>query len=132
MPAVSNTSPILNLAIIGHLDLLRQQFGQVWMPPSVLAELRIEADLPGCQSVQAALEAGWLKVDEVRDSRLVAVLQRDLHAGEAEAIALASQLQAEWVLLDEREGRSVARSQDQPIPRACPATRRYSTAGARN
>lgn len=28
MPVVSNTSPILNLAIIEQLDLLRQQFTQ--------------------------------------------------------------------------------------------------------
>ena len=32
MPAVSNTSPILNLAIIGQMDLLGQQFGEVLIP----------------------------------------------------------------------------------------------------
>jgi predicted nucleic acid-binding protein len=35
MPTVSNTSPILNLAIIDHLDLLRAQFAQVIIPPDV-------------------------------------------------------------------------------------------------
>lgn len=40
MPAVSNTSPISNLACIGRLDLLREQLGEVWIPFAVEAELR--------------------------------------------------------------------------------------------
>jgi hypothetical protein len=47
MPVVSNTSPLLNLAIINHLFLLPQQFGQVLIPQAVLAELKIDQDLPG-------------------------------------------------------------------------------------
>ena len=42
MLVVSDTSPVLNLAIIGHLDLLRQQFGTVWLPQAVIDELRAE------------------------------------------------------------------------------------------
>ena len=41
---------------------------------------------------------------------LVKVLQRELDHGESEAIALALQMQADWLLLDECEGRRVARS----------------------
>jgi len=37
MPAVSNTSPLLNLAIIDRLPLLRQQFGLIQIPRAVLA-----------------------------------------------------------------------------------------------
>ena len=47
MPVVSNTSPLLNLAIIGRLSLLHQQFGEIWIPPMVIKELRLEEDLPG-------------------------------------------------------------------------------------
>lgn len=46
MPVVSNTSPVLNLAIIQQLDLLRQQFGEVLIPPAVLAELKIDSNYP--------------------------------------------------------------------------------------
>ena len=56
------------------------------------------------------MEAGWLRVEEVKDRSLVQVLQRDLDKGEAEAVALALQMKAEWTLLDEREGRRVAKS----------------------
>jgi hypothetical protein len=40
MPAVSNTSPIFNLACINRLPLLPEQFGDVWIPKAVDDELR--------------------------------------------------------------------------------------------
>jgi predicted nucleic acid-binding protein len=110
MPVVSNTSPLLTLAIVGRLALLREQFGEIWMPSAVLSELRIEDDLPGSQSIREAITAGWLRVEAVKDRPFVKVLQRELDEGEAEAIALALQVTAECTLLDEREGRRVAKS----------------------
>ena len=65
MPVVSNTSPILNLAIVGQLDLIRQQFEQVQIPQAVLAELKVQEERPGSQEIQAALESGWIQVQEV-------------------------------------------------------------------
>jgi predicted nucleic acid-binding protein len=57
MPIVSNTSPILNLAIIDQLDLLREQFGEISISPAVLEELRITENLPGSQHVREAIAA---------------------------------------------------------------------------
>lgn len=110
MPVVSNTSPLLNLSVIGLLPLLCEQFGEIWIPTAVWEELRAEEDLPGSQAIREAAEAGWLQVEVVNDQPLVQVLQRDLDKGEAEAIALALQVKAKWTLLDEREGRKVAKS----------------------
>ncbi len=56
MLTVSKTSPLLNLAIVGQLSLVSQQFGVIRIPPAVLEELRIEEDLPGSQAVKEALE----------------------------------------------------------------------------
>ncbi|MCL0041119.1 DUF3368 domain-containing protein [Thermodesulfovibrionales bacterium] len=110
MPVVSNTSPLLNLAIIDRLPLLREQFGKIWIPLAVLDELRIEENLPGSQAVRKAIEAGWLRVKELKDQRMLQALTRDLDRGEAEAIMLALEVDAEQILLDEREGRRVAKS----------------------
>lgn len=110
MPVVSNTSPLLNLAIIGRLSLLHQQFEEVWIPPAVRRELRPEEDIPGSHAVREATALGWLRVEKVADAALVKVLQRELDEGEAEAIALGLQVEADWLLLDEREGRRVAKS----------------------
>jgi predicted nucleic acid-binding protein len=90
MPVVSNTSPILNLAIIGKLDLLRQQFGEVLIPPMVLQELKVDAELPGVEPIRLALQNHWLRVFELSNTDIARALRRDLDNGEAEAIALAS------------------------------------------
>ena len=110
MPVVSNTSPVLNLALIDRLGLLRDRFGEIWVPPAVLKELRLEEDLPGSRAVLVAQEAGWLQVkEEVKDQPLVKALRRELDQGEAEVIALALRAKAEWTLLDERDARRVAK-----------------------
>lgn len=110
MPVVSNTSPILNLAIVDQLKMLRQQFGQIQIPAIVLEELKVDEERPGSQSIQAAIDDGWIKVQSVGDQSFVQLLRQSLDGGEAEAIALALELRAEWVLLDERDGRKVAKS----------------------
>ena len=110
MPVVSNTSPILNLAIIGQLDLLRQQFGEVLIPPMVLQELRVEAELPGVEPIRLALQNHWLRVVELSNTDIARALRRDLDNGEAEAIALALQLRLTTVLIDEHDGRAAAKA----------------------
>jgi len=110
MCVISNTSPLLNLAIVEHLFLLPQQFGQVYIPSTVLTELKINDDLPGSRALQVALNEGWLIPTTVKSSALVNLLRRELHQGESEAIALAVELSADKILLDEKEARQIART----------------------
>jgi len=110
MPVVSNTSPILNLAIIGQLDLLRNQFGEVVIPRAVLAELRPETQLPGSAAIQQALQEGWLRSGELETTGLFEILSLELDDGEAATIALALQLGASQVLMDEHDGRKKAKT----------------------
>ncbi len=109
MPVVSNTSPLLNLAIIDRLDLVRDQFGEVFIPPAVLHELRADEDRPGSPALAAALAGGWIKVAPLQNPVVAQVLWRTLDEGEAEAIALALEVGAERVLLDERDARRAAK-----------------------
>ena len=106
MIVVSNTSPIINLAVVGQLELLRQLYGQVIIPRAVYDEIVISgAGQPG------AVEArtwDWIEVKPVADPTRVASLLLELDAGESEAIALALELGADLLLLDERKGRAVA------------------------
>jgi predicted nucleic acid-binding protein len=115
MPAVSNTSPILNLAIIGHLDLLQRQFDEIWIPQAVEQELRIEEELPGSAAVHAAMKAGWLQTRSIENLPFFEVLARELDRGEAEAIVLAVETRANRILLDEREARRVATTLHLPV-----------------
>lgn len=108
MLAVSNTSPISNLASIGRLQLLKEQLSAVWIPDSVFAELSAHPD-PAAQTViKTAIREQWIQIRSVHDSDLVRVLQLQLHRGEAESIALAREIDADIVLIDEQEGRQSA------------------------
>lgn len=110
MPTVSNTSPILNLAIIDQLDLLHQQFERIVIPSTVLSELKIDEDKPGSETIGNAITAGWIQVVAVNNPSLVRLLRQTLDAGESEAIALAIETSAEWTLLYERDARQSAKS----------------------
>ncbi len=61
---------------------------------------------PGASEVRSA---GWIKTKPASNRQLVQALRQDLDAGEAEAIALALETQADLLLMDERIGRESAR-----------------------
>jgi predicted nucleic acid-binding protein len=110
MLVVSNTSPIMNLAVVDLLNLLRQQFGEMFVPAAVIEELRLDTDYAGTDKIRQAISEGWLRQEVVENKQIVLALKRELDNGEAEAIALALQLKADLILMDERDGRSVAKS----------------------
>lgn len=110
MPVVSNTSPILNLAIVDQLVLLRRQFSEILIPNAVLDELKVSEERPGSQAIREVISSGWIQTQEVSNEPLAQLLKQTLDRGEAEAITLSVELEADWTLLDEREGRKVAKS----------------------
>ncbi len=107
MTVVSNTSPITNLAAIRQLDLLQQLYTQIVIPEAVYNELTgVETPVPGTREVQ---DLDWIQVRPVVNPSFVIALQQEpLDLGEAEAIALARELNADRLLIDERKGRAVA------------------------
>jgi uncharacterized protein len=109
MRVVSNTSPLSNLAIIGRLDLLKQRYGTVRIPPAVARELSALSHPGGNARIAAALAEGWLVVENPPASP--PALPFPLDAGETEAIALALATQADVLLMDEKRGREAARRQ---------------------
>lgn len=94
MPVVSNTSPILNLAIVDHLNFLQQQFVEVIIPAEVLAELLPMGENRGVPAIRQAIDAAWLRVAELPTAHVSRVLALELDRGEAAAIALAVAIQA--------------------------------------
>jgi hypothetical protein len=110
MPAVSDTSPILGLAVIGRLALLREQFGEIYIPLAVFEELKTETNFRGVPAVQEALQDGWLISREVQNKPLVTSLSAELNLGESEAITLAVDLSFKMIVMDERLGRDRARN----------------------
>jgi predicted nucleic acid-binding protein len=106
MNIVSDTSPISNLAAIQHLQLLQQLYGRIIIPSAVFREL-INAgnEEPAAIAVRTL---DWIEVKVVSDQSLLLTLQANLDMGEAEAIALAVEIGAKRLIIDERRGRNEA------------------------
>ena len=93
--AVSDASALIVLHQIGRLDLLRGLFGRVAVPPAVAREV-----IPSLRTLPP-----WIELHQApRNPELPAFLDD----GEREAIALALQLVADTIVLDERPGRRTA------------------------
>lgn len=105
---VADTGPLLHLHEAGALHLL-PLIGEVFLPPLVLAELRVHAP-----ALWPGLPPEW-----VRTQLLSPLLQQRadawqqaglLHGGEAEALALATEIKPDWFLTDDAAARLVAES----------------------
>lgn len=106
MIIISDTSPISNLLLVGQLPLLKALYGQLIIPDAVSQEIKaLETFDIDASIVQTA---DWIEVRTVRDPKLVKKLLMEVDRGEAEAIALAVELDTERLLIDERLGRKVA------------------------
>ena len=106
MIVVSNTSPIINLAAIDQLHLLYELYEIIYIHQAVFHEItETGAGLPGAKEVK---KFEWIIKKNVDDQKFVKALQMDLDKGEAEAIALALDLRANLLLIDEKIGRSIA------------------------
>ena len=106
MLVVSNSSVLINLAIIGPLEILKRKFSEIMVPRAVWQEVVVEGmGKPGAKEVD---ESAWIKVKDINEKLLVTSLSQHLDDGESEAIALALEIGANLVLLDERDARETA------------------------
>lgn len=107
---VSDTSPLLNLALIERLDLLRSQFPEIVVPRQVWSELTEGDD--GLEAIRELHAGDILRIVEVERSDLFVEVFHELDLGETAAICYAVEHDVDLVLLDERDGRRVARRHD--------------------
>ena len=107
--AISDSSTLIHLAGIGRLELLKVFYGKILITPAVWKEVVEEGrERPGAMEVREAHESGWVEVIAPGNKSVVRLLERELHKGEAEAIALAIERRPEVIFLDESEARRVA------------------------
>jgi len=105
--AVSDTSPLCYLALLGEMDLLAVLFDEISIPPEIGRELT----RPGTpREVRSWFDSrpAWLHLTETPDVGLLPVTPR-LHRGEQEVLALGLSLKPDFLLMDDRNARGVAR-----------------------
>jgi len=116
MPVVTNTSPVVVLARIRRLQLLKELYGTVLMSPSVKAECIDRGREVGASDmleIERGIKQGWIQLaslgrEEMREARGLEDGAR-IGRGEAEALVLAKSRNA-LVVLDDKEARAIAKS----------------------
>ena len=103
MIVIADSSSFVVLIAIGHLEVLPALFGRIIVPPAVAAEL---ASPKRTEAVRAFIAAppAWL---EIRTPAAIESIA-GLHDGESAAIALAAELKADRLIIDEARGRQAA------------------------
>jgi len=109
MIVVSDTSVISNLYLVGHLDLLQKLFTTIIIPQKVHDEL-LELQQFGVD-VQSIVKAEYINVQTPENQALVSEFLLTIDEGEAQAIALAKEIGADLLLIDELKGRAIAERQ---------------------
>lgn len=102
MIVIADTSPLHYLILIEHTHVLHALYGRVLIPPAVASELNQERT-PEMIRTWLARRPDWLEVRSPKNS--LSEILRDLGDGEREAIALAEELGADALLLDDRPAR---------------------------
>ncbi len=105
LSVVSDSTVIIALAQVCRLDLLEKLFGEIFIPEAVWHETTIGGK-PGSEKIRAA---NFIHVRKVRNKGLAFLLREFVDEGEAEAIALALEANADLLLVDDRDARNLAK-----------------------
>lgn len=109
---ITNTSPIIALSMIHSLPLLWKLFDKVYVPEAVVKELTSsfgENDYGRTEILEAIKEENVI-VYSVKDEVLVQRMYGKLHHGELETIIGGKELDTDFVLIDERAARNMAKN----------------------
>ena len=112
MIVIADATPLNYLVLIHQAHLLPQLFGRVLIPPAVFEELHDPAT-PNPVRSWLADPPSWLQVQPLQSKPDPALDYLD--SGEQEAIALAEELHADQLLLDETEARREAARRKLPF-----------------
>ena len=109
MVVVADTSPLNYLVLLEAVEIPHQLYERLCIPEAVINELRSSNAPLQVQTWAASLPA-WVEVHAVPNEFLTDTRWQSLHLGEQAALALATLLKADLVLIDERMGVSAARN----------------------
>ncbi len=105
MIIISDSSPLISLAIIGKLDVLTFLYEEIYVPTAVYKEV-IRSGKPFAKELKAFL---YDKTKSVENKMAVDILLSDIGAGEAEAIILALEQHPDVILIDDLKARRFAK-----------------------
>lgn len=109
---LSNATPLIYLAKLGKLDILKSLFKEIVIPREVYEEI-IAGKKDGffdALTIEKAVENGWLKIKEFKIERKIEKFAPEIDLGETALINLAKKLKADLILIDDASARTIAES----------------------
>lgn len=109
---VSNTSPLLYLAKLGKLEILKIIFNKIYIPEAVYEEAVLNGKEKGfldARIIEKAVSDGWIEVRKVSDN-FDKTLYGEIDMGEIQAIKLAKEIKSKLLLIDDAIARIISQS----------------------
>ena len=110
---IADSSCLIALSKIGRLNILQELFGEIIIPPSVYDEVFEKG--AGQAGVKELADCHWIKVQTVENHLAVRALRAFLGPGESEAIILAVEKKADFIILDDKKARLQAQDLSLPV-----------------
>lgn len=113
MIVVSNSSPLIGLSAIGKLELLETLYQTIYIPESVYEEITQSENRIGANEIK---NAAWIEIKKVSPQKINNLSAKfGLGKGEVSALILASELNADLLIIDDLKARKNAQTQKQAI-----------------
>ncbi len=104
MKTVSNTTPIISLSSIGKIEILNDIFQEIIIPQAVYEEIKAKKSY-GYNEV----DLSFITVQTIRNIDHQTHLLNQLDIGEAQAIVLSKEINADNTIIDENSGYTIAK-----------------------
>lgn len=101
LKVVSNTTPVISLLKLDRLQILKDLYGEIYIPQEVFNEIEAGKNKEFYSNLS---KFGWIKIEKIQNESSLSYFL-DLDKGEAEAIVLATEKKADLIILDETLGR---------------------------
>ncbi len=96
LKVIVNSTPLIVLSNINHLDLLKKLYTDIYIPQAVFDEITAKND-SACHQIKNNLD--WIHICKINNETQKRMYQAKLHAGEVEVMILAQETQDKILLI---------------------------------
>lgn len=110
---IVNTTPLIALCHVEHLDILKKIYGEISIPQAVYRELSEKKESISRKQVDASLD--WIHVEKIENHMAKSMFKTQLHDGEVEVMILAKEKNADTVIIDDANAKKYAKYLKLPV-----------------
>ena len=104
---IVNSTPLIVLSNIGHLNLLKDLYGEIYIPQAVFDEVTQKND---SAKREICGNSAWIHVCQIQNETAKRMYQAKLHAGEVEVMILAQENpKADLLIIDDLAAKNTAK-----------------------